>query len=1040
MSPRELEQFDFRAVSLRGCCFDGLKLRNLDFSRADIRGASFKDTQIEGSSFRETMCGVSPTWERITNFLSCLSLILVGIILSYSFTLILINILIPIEPFSRLEGYHRHVVFAIFIFALIWLGCSCTYLIKGKPGSLVLLLSIVFILAFFLIVFSPSSTIIVVLALNIVGAVAANISFILIRVAYYLDYLKFKSSSTSQTQKNHYKLKRLANTICICCGAMIGTLASILPDHPEAYEAVGYSTLALFIISPVIFSLVSYFYLSKNLTSLVKSSLIDPIQSTLPLQNDFLLDLSKAIHSLITTDFSHVRIADSDFTGATLGFSRFRNARLIRSEFKDADLKAVDFSGMVIERTLSNAASYQVGSNFGVINFGPNSTVSRLDSRSVDVADQDINVTTTTHLHDVSVIVDASSVGSIDVVSDNLWEIVAEELATLLRKLKKRQWQFKEAKIAGKSGYSEVRSLSEELVGILEEIRTIEVDSTGDMIPVEIDFISSFFAQAGAEIANREANGFTISDINGRLNAYVPFRVMVGGQSLADQKFDELLQPAYNKTTVGSNVSQLAFWVFYGQLSEASRNKIIQLRTHDNRCVIPVAYDLIATTLKSGGSATGRLADIYNQYLPGANLFEDSSSIAHAADFYGRFSLVSQLRQALIKQVANLSRQQSIALLGLRKSGKTSVLRQLQTEFAISDIPVLRIDLSQYLGQSQWGHSLFREIIEGLNEWVNSPIKTRQTSVQPVDTAVFQQKQPAPEVTSAFREALLQSLRILHEQGWQLPIILLLDEVEAVMPQKTDPDLARYLEFNAVFGSFRAIAQEIGQLALVLADVHPDFNRANVWSRSGVDKNPVYQYFKEVYLEPFALSDIHIMLKDLGGLMGVRFDPAVIEAIHQQSGGHPFIARRIAGFLYQKAREESWLDEEGRLSVSPQTAAGYLENILEEFEPLDGYFEANIWADLQMRQEDTAMAVLKILAINDHSSGISRTAILQKLSERFSDGQHSSKALSLLMNLGLVKQVRTEGGDRHYKISIGLLAEWILTICQQDEINGWRLD
>ncbi|MUG98139.1 hypothetical protein F7734_39855 [Scytonema sp. UIC 10036] len=59
-------------------------------------------------------------------------------------------------------------------------------------------------------------------------------------------------------------------------------------------------------------------------------------------------------------------------------------------------------------------------------------------------------------------------------------------------------------------------------------------------------------------------------------------------------------------------------------------------------------------------------------------------------------------------------------------------------------------------------------------------------------------------------------------------------------------------EFNACFGALRVLNQEQRQLSLLVADLHPDCNRINKWNKEGVSTNPVFSFFKEIFLPPFS--------------------------------------------------------------------------------------------------------------------------------------------------------------------------------------------
>lgn len=98
---------------------------------------------------------------------------------------------------------------------------------------------------------------------------------------------------------------------------------------------------------------------------------------------------------------------------------------------------------------------------------------------------------------------------------------------------------------------------------------------------------------------------------------------------------------------------------------------------------------------------------------------------------------------------------------------------------------------------------------------------------------------PASELTADFSQRMSQLAQNLSQVGYELPILLFLDEIERILPAPSDTR-ERAEEFNACFGAFRALSQERRLLSLLVADVHPDCNRINQWQQADVPTNPVF--------------------------------------------------------------------------------------------------------------------------------------------------------------------------------------------------------
>ncbi len=143
----------------------------------------------------------------------------------------------------------------------------------------------------------------------------------------------------------------------------------------------------------------------------------------------------------------------------------------------------------------------------------------------------------------------------------------------------------------------------------------------------------------------------------------------------------------------------------------------------------------------------------------------------------------------------------------------------------------------------------------------------------------FEINTPAKEITSQFVEQFCWLAKRLLESNYNLPIICLLDEIQGIFPTEKEP-AEKVEEFNAVFGTLRQLSQAQRNLSLLVADVYPDFNRRNIWTQPYVPPNPVFQFFKEIYLQPFTLEETQTMLTEIGQLMGVEFDSKLLSVIH----------------------------------------------------------------------------------------------------------------------------------------------------------------
>ncbi|EAZ88349.1 nSTAND1 domain-containing NTPase [Crocosphaera chwakensis] len=374
--------------------------------------------------------------------------------------------------------------------------------------------------------------------------------------------------------------------------------------------------------------------------------------------------------------------------------------------------------------------------------------------------------------------------------------------------------------------------------------------------------------------------------------------------------------------------------------------------------------------------------------------------------FFGRQQLLSTLEK-------DLSRCQGVALLGIKKSGKTSVL--LQLKLSMQKHPIVYIDLQLY-GGSCYGAKLFNEILKQLQNLLN-----KQNSTYNGVMELFDINAPAKEISYQFVEEFCRLSQMLEKNNYSIPIVCLLDEIENIFPTEKD-SVEKVEEFNAFFGTLRSLSQSKSQLSLLVTGVYPDFNHRNNWTQPNVSTNPVFQFFKEIYLQPFTLQETRIMLTEMGQSMGIKFELEVLDAIQKESSGHPFIAQQISILLNKEAEKK---DNNSLKLITYSSAKPYLKQILDYSDSLRNYFQQDIWDNLKRRNFNIAITILSLLAYNDFlTESIIEEALLTRLNGKCCTGDCES-ALLWLDNVGLIKEHQFDQ-EIAYSLQIPLLSKWVI--------------
>ncbi len=525
-----------------------------------------------------------------------------------------------------------------------------------------------------------------------------------------------------------------------------------------------------------------------------------------------------------------------------------------------------------------------------------------------------------------------------------------------------------------------------------------------------------FFRLTGAK-TSRQENILRVTSVSGGLKSYTPLPVMFAEQPV-DQDVLKLKRHAAQLRE--ARQPQTGLLLYQKQPDALFRLQMAEVRLRDHFILIPIPFAAVEQALIDEATSIGLLTQYIKRYMPDADLFDDRNAIGDTLSFYGRVNLLHSLEE-------DLCRCQGLGLFGIRKSGKTSVL--LQLEFSMRRHPVVYIDLQPYGGKLRYGAELFNKILQKLSNLL------RKNSNQPaLKFDLFEHDCPAKEIATDFTQQVCNFADAFQKAKYKVPIICFLDEIERILPTQTDPK-ERVEEFNAFFGALRELSQTRQRLSLLCADVHSDFNRINHWSQTSVPTNPVFQFFKEVFISPFSPEETTTMLTEIGQIMGVEFDRELLEIIYQDSGGHPFIARQLASLLWKKATKEKRNQIE---LITLAAAKRYLNSPFKYLDILKAYFRENIWADLEKRNFDSAMTILRLLACNEElSEGVAEEILLDQLSNKFTKNDCES-ALLWLENVGLI--VREELGEEdRYRLEVLLLSRWLRREMKPEEMSQWRI-
>jgi len=289
----------------------------------------------------------------------------------------------------------------------------------------------------------------------------------------------------------------------------------------------------------------------------------------------------------------------------------------------------------------------------------------------------------------------------------------------------------------------------------------------------DLSLARSFLEAAGCETEPR-GSFLAVHRIKGRLHEFAPMHVAV----VRDAPTEDAIAALVRK---GGSAGIL----IYGQPpDELARLSIAAARMRDNVSIIPISLAEIERAIAESSSA-GVLASYADRYLPDANLYDDRNAISDALTFFGRTAVLSRLQ-------TDLTNLQGVGLFGLRKSGKTSTI--LQLDLALRGYPIVRVYLQSHGEKTHFGRDLLQEILDKLIARARSRIEIAAELASRLPEAAA-----ASDVALDFQRRMTSLSALLKNAAFGLPIICCLDEMERIVPTQSDPR-ERVQEFNAVFG------------------------------------------------------------------------------------------------------------------------------------------------------------------------------------------------------------------------------------------------
>ena len=277
---------------------------------------------------------------------------------------------------------------------------------------------------------------------------------------------------------------------------------------------------------------------------------------------------------------------------------------------------------------------------------------------------------------------------------------------------------------------------------------------------------------------------------------------------------------------------------------------------------------------------------ILDRWLFRRDLFAQNAPVM-GRRFFGRSKPLSELQHAIATGTA-------VGVFGLRKVGKTSLLKELERRSYENGDIVVYTDLLRLPADVQDARWLYWKLA---NELYDQARRHQSMKITWRLGGTYASYLDIPEhfpIATAFDADVTNLLRSVRmSKATPRPrVVLLFDEIERLLP--TSLGKQHFVGFFDFFSYLRGVTQESSDFAVVITAANAAISETSQFE--GRD-NPVFNFFKEVYLQLLEKDECATMLKALGRGMGIRFTDVVCENIYRLTGGHPFFTRHLASFL-----------------------------------------------------------------------------------------------------------------------------------------------
>jgi tetratricopeptide (TPR) repeat protein len=418
-----------------------------------------------------------------------------------------------------------------------------------------------------------------------------------------------------------------------------------------------------------------------------------------------------------------------------------------------------------------------------------------------------------------------------------------------------------------------------------------------------------FFKQSGFDVIRESEEELSISSNLPRYEKFGNILVQIlVTKPLHSSEIRGVFEKAMKKYQ-GKVEGKIAFVIVSTPPESGVYHQIYTYKSENGFTVIPLSDVLLKKSIIDSVCAQ-ELEKNISLFTGQGDLYSNNSPIVDPLNFFGRERIIDEL----LDYINNL---QHVGLFGMRKIGKTSLIWQLKER--LSKHLVAYVDLQEVPKDCNF---LYKKLVQELAR----DFKFKFPHIELPELELTESYNTRGDAKVDFSSDLLTLNDYLREKYGNTKIVLMLDEIEQLIPSSLEEE--GFAGFNEFLGAVRGISQRYRFLVSIVVGVNPKISRTDRW---GTQDNPMFQFYKEVFLPFFNEKDCSRMIVSIGEQLGLAYSEESLSRIYQETGGHPFITRQVCSLILGKVTHrpcQIQVDQvEEAVSYYIENRTDYLESI-----------------------------------------------------------------------------------------------------------------